>query len=68
MPFFGSSWSEYEGVAEREQLAKVTEQRDKLLAAVKAVRDREFNPFEPGNQSKYYHDLNALIAEVEGKA
>lgn len=47
----------------------------KLVAAAPAMFDalvkatvNEYNPFEPDNQSKFYHELKSLISEVAGKS
>ena len=39
-----------------------------LLAELRIVYERSYNPFEPGNQSEQYKRVGALIAKAEGGA
>jgi hypothetical protein len=39
-----------------------------LLAELRIVYERSYNPFEPGNQSEQYKRVGALIAKATGSA
>ena len=53
-----------ETAAERDRLKEVNAE---LLEVVRVCREREYNPFEPDNQSALYHRLEALEARAKGE-
>lgn len=53
---------------ELEANARLISAAPDLLNVAKQCLERNWNPFEPDNQSALWHELKAAIAKAEGKA
>ncbi len=69
---FNPELANHEGVRDllidcRDTIEQLRQERAELLVALRDAVRREYNPFEPDNQSERYYRWSALIAKAEGQ-
>lgn len=57
---------QYETIEHLENILSAFEKTNlELMSLLKKCRDKEFNSFEPDNQSKFYHELCDTITKYD---